>query len=218
MARGGHGLIKVSPRPAILCASTPCGRATPYSRFTGGRFYPFGNPTPYAPFDLFTHHAAKGIILSLSASSPFRSSDRPAWGVGVMGVSSKVSLVPAIPYHFARPAGGQPLADLSAICGRPHGESNLLVTEILNSPCERPILYRPPGRSGVDCSQRIDYGDMAKTRDNLHWGVHGPPGPPSSYSRTPCYEIARSPWSTAPNPLPRILKLETKSHTTVKSR
>ena len=29
MARGGHGLPKVSPGPAMPDPSTPCGRATP---------------------------------------------------------------------------------------------------------------------------------------------------------------------------------------------
>jgi hypothetical protein len=36
MARGGHGLPKVSPGPAMLYPSTPCGWVTPYSRFRGG--------------------------------------------------------------------------------------------------------------------------------------------------------------------------------------
>jgi hypothetical protein len=60
MARGGHGLPKVKPGPAISYPSTPYGQATPqtdFSRFRvalmqGGRpaavFYPFVHPTPYA--------------------------------------------------------------------------------------------------------------------------------------------------------------------------
>jgi len=39
MARDGHGLPKVSPRPAIAYPSTPCGQAM---------CYPFGHPPPYA--------------------------------------------------------------------------------------------------------------------------------------------------------------------------
>jgi hypothetical protein len=52
-ARSGHGLPKVSPGPAILYSSMPCGRATPgVARMQGGQpagvFYPLGHPTPYA--------------------------------------------------------------------------------------------------------------------------------------------------------------------------
>jgi hypothetical protein len=58
MARGGHGLPKVSSWPAMPYSSTPCGLVTPetvvswVSRLQGGLrpvavFYPFGHPTPY---------------------------------------------------------------------------------------------------------------------------------------------------------------------------
>jgi hypothetical protein len=50
MARGGHGLPKVSLGPAMPYPSTPCG--WPTYRAGGLRltsdFYPFGHPTPYA--------------------------------------------------------------------------------------------------------------------------------------------------------------------------
>jgi hypothetical protein len=61
MARGGHGLPKVSPRLALHYLSMPCGQATPetalqpvlgVARPQGGRhadvFYPFRHPTLYA--------------------------------------------------------------------------------------------------------------------------------------------------------------------------
>jgi hypothetical protein len=61
MARGGHGLPKVSPGPAMPYPSTPCGWTTPETalrlfqewpaRRAGGlrpSFYPFGHPTLYA--------------------------------------------------------------------------------------------------------------------------------------------------------------------------
>jgi hypothetical protein len=61
MARGGHGLPKVSHGPAMPNPSTPFGRATPeialrsvsgVTHPQGGQpaavFYPFGHPTPYA--------------------------------------------------------------------------------------------------------------------------------------------------------------------------
>jgi hypothetical protein len=61
MARGGHGLPKVSPGPAMPDPSTPWGRATPEKPLRpfkgvalpqGGRpaavFFPFGHPTSYA--------------------------------------------------------------------------------------------------------------------------------------------------------------------------
>jgi hypothetical protein len=49
MERGGHGLLKVSPAPAVQYPSMPCGKV-------GGRvgrrpaaiFYPLQHPTPYA--------------------------------------------------------------------------------------------------------------------------------------------------------------------------
>jgi hypothetical protein len=44
MARSGHGLPKVSPRPAMSYRSVPCGQNTPKMAV----FYPFGDPTPYA--------------------------------------------------------------------------------------------------------------------------------------------------------------------------
>jgi hypothetical protein len=55
MARGGHGLPKVSLGPAMLYPSMPCG--WPYDNFRDGRqhsgqpatiFYPLGYPMPYA--------------------------------------------------------------------------------------------------------------------------------------------------------------------------
>jgi hypothetical protein len=46
MARGGHGLPKVSLGPAMSYLSTPCGRATPETVLQV--FYTFGYPTPYA--------------------------------------------------------------------------------------------------------------------------------------------------------------------------
>jgi hypothetical protein len=56
MARGGHGLPKVSHRPAMPNPSRSCGQATLESAISGvvhlqgGRpaafFYPFGQPTP----------------------------------------------------------------------------------------------------------------------------------------------------------------------------
>jgi hypothetical protein len=61
MEKGGHGLSKVSPGPAMPYPSTPCRLATPETALwpfqwwpapQGGRpaavFYPFGYPTPYA--------------------------------------------------------------------------------------------------------------------------------------------------------------------------
>jgi hypothetical protein len=57
MARGGHGLPKVSPGPTVPYPSTPCKQLTlkqPYSHFKGGRpqrgrhaavLYSFGHPT-----------------------------------------------------------------------------------------------------------------------------------------------------------------------------
>jgi hypothetical protein len=60
MARGGHGLPKVLPGPAMPCSSTPCGRATPETALqpfqewpapkgrSAAVFYPLGDPTPYA--------------------------------------------------------------------------------------------------------------------------------------------------------------------------
>jgi hypothetical protein len=55
MTRGGPGLPKVSPGPAIPDPSTLRGRATPETAvwpFQGGRpatvFYPLGNPMTYA--------------------------------------------------------------------------------------------------------------------------------------------------------------------------
>jgi hypothetical protein len=57
MARGDHGLPKVSLGPAMPNPSTPCERATPETTLWGGppeeraAFYPFalsfGQPTPY---------------------------------------------------------------------------------------------------------------------------------------------------------------------------
>jgi hypothetical protein len=44
MAKGGHGLPKVSPEPAMPNPSTPCERATPETAI----FYPFEHSTPYA--------------------------------------------------------------------------------------------------------------------------------------------------------------------------
>jgi hypothetical protein len=61
MVRGGHGLPKVSPGPAMPDPSTSCGRATPEKALrlfqgwpacrVGGlrpSSTPFGHPTPYA--------------------------------------------------------------------------------------------------------------------------------------------------------------------------
>jgi hypothetical protein len=56
MARGGHGLPGVSPRPATPYPFTPGTRAKPETAICGpptGRvtcavYYPFGHPTPYA--------------------------------------------------------------------------------------------------------------------------------------------------------------------------
>jgi hypothetical protein len=58
MARGGHGLAKVSPGPTKPYPSTPYRRATPETAVSGmtrplarrstALFYPFGHPTPYA--------------------------------------------------------------------------------------------------------------------------------------------------------------------------
>jgi hypothetical protein len=44
MAKGGHGLSKVSPGPTMPDPSTPCGQATHKMAV----FYPFGHHTPYA--------------------------------------------------------------------------------------------------------------------------------------------------------------------------
>jgi hypothetical protein len=41
MARGGHGIPEVLPRPAMTYHSTPCRRSAAV-------FYPLGYPTPYA--------------------------------------------------------------------------------------------------------------------------------------------------------------------------
>jgi hypothetical protein len=60
MARGGHGLPKVSPGPPCPTLPRPAGRPPLkrlYGRFRGGpptgrvahgRLYPFGHPAPYA--------------------------------------------------------------------------------------------------------------------------------------------------------------------------
>jgi hypothetical protein len=57
MARGGHGLPKVSPGHALLYLSMPCGQGMyplkrPHGRFMGcppvAAFYPFRHPVPYA--------------------------------------------------------------------------------------------------------------------------------------------------------------------------
>jgi hypothetical protein len=54
MARGGLGLPKVSPGPAMPYPSMPCGRVTPEKALwlAGGppvaNFYPFGHPITYA--------------------------------------------------------------------------------------------------------------------------------------------------------------------------
>jgi hypothetical protein len=51
MARGGHGLPKVSLRLAMPYPSMPCGWAIPETAFQAGQplavFYPFRHPTPY---------------------------------------------------------------------------------------------------------------------------------------------------------------------------
>jgi hypothetical protein len=57
-ARGGHGLPKISPEPAMPEPSTRCRRASPemsvlgvarlQDRLPGAVFYPLGHPTPYA--------------------------------------------------------------------------------------------------------------------------------------------------------------------------
>jgi hypothetical protein len=56
MARGAHGLPKVSAGPAMPYPSTYSGQATPETAlcpFQGGYlaavFYSFGHPMPYAP-------------------------------------------------------------------------------------------------------------------------------------------------------------------------
>jgi hypothetical protein len=61
MAKGGHGLLKVSLGPALVDPSTLCGRVTPENGLMavsgvacpqGGQpatvFYPFGHPSPYS--------------------------------------------------------------------------------------------------------------------------------------------------------------------------
>jgi hypothetical protein len=53
VARGGYGLPKVSPGPAMFYPSTPCRRATPERPLWQGGwpaavFYTFEYPTPYA--------------------------------------------------------------------------------------------------------------------------------------------------------------------------
>jgi hypothetical protein len=51
MARGGHGLPKLSLGPTMPYPSMPCGRATPETAlqpFQVAVFYPLGHPTPYA--------------------------------------------------------------------------------------------------------------------------------------------------------------------------
>jgi hypothetical protein len=49
MARGGDGLHKVSPEPAMPYPSMPSGQATPETAV----FYPLGHPTPYAYVYIF---------------------------------------------------------------------------------------------------------------------------------------------------------------------
>jgi hypothetical protein len=48
MARGGHGLPKVSTEPAMPYLSTPCGVARPRGKWPVAVLYPLGHPTPYA--------------------------------------------------------------------------------------------------------------------------------------------------------------------------
>jgi hypothetical protein len=60
MARGGDGLPKVSPRPAMPNPSTPCGRAAyerPYGRFNGGP--PARRATCGRLLPLWTPHAVR---------------------------------------------------------------------------------------------------------------------------------------------------------------
>jgi hypothetical protein len=51
MARGGHGIPKVSPGPAMPDPSTPCGQTfrggSPAGRVACGRLLPFGTPYAY---------------------------------------------------------------------------------------------------------------------------------------------------------------------------
>ena len=68
MARGSHGLPKVSPGPAMPDPSTPSGWATPEMAIlgvanTGGEgggpaaiFYPLGYPLPYGPAMKYAPH------------------------------------------------------------------------------------------------------------------------------------------------------------------
>jgi hypothetical protein len=44
MAGGGHGLPKVSSKPAIPYPSTPCGRVTPAEQTAYGRLQPLWAP------------------------------------------------------------------------------------------------------------------------------------------------------------------------------
>jgi hypothetical protein len=77
MARGGHGLPKVSPGSAMPYPSTPAGRATPKTALgpmavsgvaspQGGRpagvFYPFSHPTP-TPMTSLPHKNLTKIIV-----------------------------------------------------------------------------------------------------------------------------------------------------------
>jgi hypothetical protein len=47
MARGGHGLLKVSPGHVMLDPSTPCGWTTPQGGWPAAVFFPLGHPTLY---------------------------------------------------------------------------------------------------------------------------------------------------------------------------
>jgi hypothetical protein len=79
MARGSHGIPKVSLGPALLDPSTPCGRATPetalqpFQGWPAAVYYPFGHPAPYAyVFHSLTIGTKKMTEVTLSLRTPCR--------------------------------------------------------------------------------------------------------------------------------------------------
>jgi hypothetical protein len=74
MARGGHGLPKVSHGPAMPDSSMPCGRAIPEKALRPYIFFPFRHCMPYA-YVLITLFVPSGSHLAVvqpnTAASPF---------------------------------------------------------------------------------------------------------------------------------------------------
>jgi hypothetical protein len=74
MARDGHGLLEVSPRPAMPYPSTPCRGDPPAGRVARSRHLPFWAPLRRTPLNLTCESVEK--ISAFTSASAWTSSSR----------------------------------------------------------------------------------------------------------------------------------------------